>query len=1009
MRADPTPYTRIAKLAADLVGWYGLEPETVLTWQVFGDRGAGADGAPVVVNDAKGKAVAQTFAATAADVAELAARHCREADRPNVYLTFGVHEPAGKRQQATCRRVLAVALDCDACDWLAANRPAEFADNAEAKAYLHALPGADLAELLDQHRADLVTALAGAGLPKPSSVWRSGYGHYALYALRADDDGAADVDLCRAINRDLVAALNGAAGYMLADKAATDAGTRVLRAPGAFNVKRPDRPLACEVLDGRGPFYTAAALRAAVPAPEPRQTAPEPRGDSPRPVDPEGRMTRQETALAALPFIPADDYDVWVKVGQALHALGCDLADWDAWSQSSAKYEPGTCPAKWHTFDGSDKPEVASGWLVNKARETEPDFVAPGWRAKQRGESPAPRRREAAATGQDAPPAAQEAPGTGTQLEFEGSDLETGQHRATTDIGNSERLVDAYGHKLRYCHDWHTWLVYDGKRWRRDDTGAATECAKSVAKSIVHEAMAANGDLHTKLLRWSAASQSKERVAAMLTLAQSHPLISVLSTQLDADPHVLNTQSGTVDLRTGQLRRHNQRDMITRITDAGYVADADLADTAGAGDWRRFLAAITNNDTDLEGYLRRAAGYSVTGTTEEEVLFFALGAARTGKTTFLQTIEDVLADYAGTADFEAFLKKQTGSDARPEIAKLQGRRFVKSSEVSKGRTFAEELIKTLTGGDKISARALHENPVEWKPQFHLWFAANDRPKIRHDDSGAWRRLRVLPFMHQMADPDDPNAAPEQKADKGLKDRLRTQSAEAVLAWLVRGCLEWREHGLGRVEAVTGATDDYRSAMDPLTGWMDEHCVRDDADAECHAATDDLYSDYVAWCSDNGERRPMSKREFGEQMTALLGPSKQTREKGGARRRHYYGIRLATDSDPDPYDDDDPKGVTGQNNEGMRVVTGGTEDSEKKAFGHSPIREPGSTRDTRDNPHSTVGLTRDKTGDTADATDSRSISPRLDETDEFDPFASEEPCRPVTPAPVVDPDDEGGEW
>jgi len=446
MRADPTPYTRIAKLAADLVGWYGLEPETVLTWQVFGDRGAGADGAPVVVNDAKGKAVAQTFAATAADVAELAARHCREADRPNVYLTFGVHEPAGKRQQATCRRVLAVALDCDACDWLAANRPAEFADNAEAKAYLHALPGAELAALLAEHQAAAVAALAAAGLPKPSSWWRSGYGHYALYALRGNDDGATDVDLCRAINRDLVAALNGAAGYALADKAATDAGTRVLRAPGAFNVKRPDRPLECTVLDGKGPQYTAAALRAAVPAPEPRQTAPEPRGDSPRPVDPEGRMSDRETALAALELLSPDmGYSDWLNVGMALHSVAPDLlGEWDAWSaQSAGKYEAGLCESKWQGFRADISGGVTVKTLVSMAQAVDPGFQKPGWRAKQRRESPTPRRREAAAPGQNAPPAAQEAPGTGAQLEVEGKDLAAASARLAAFVHEVKEAPEA--------------------------------------------------------------------------------------------------------------------------------------------------------------------------------------------------------------------------------------------------------------------------------------------------------------------------------------------------------------------------------------------------------------------------------------------------------------------------------------------------------------------------------------------------------------------------------------
>lgn len=907
MRADPTPYARIAKLAADLVKWYGIEPDTTLTWQVFGDRGANTDGTPVVVTDAKGKAVAQTFAATAADVAELAARHCNSADFPNVYLTLGLHDPPGRRQKGTCRRVLAVALDCDACDWLAANRPAEFADSAEAKAYLHALPGAELAELLAEHQAVAVSALAAAGLPKPSSWWRSGYGHYALYALRGNDDGATDVDLCRAINRDLVAALNGTAGYALADKAATDAGTRVLRAPEAFNVKRPDRPLVCTVLDGRGPMYTAAALRAAVPAPERPQAAPEPRGDSPRPVDPEGRMSPQETALAALPFIPADDYGVWVGVGQALHALGLAVADWDRWSQSSPdKYKPGACDEKWHTFDGSDKPDLAPGWLVNKAREAEPDFLREGWRAKQRGESSPPRRRKAAASGQDAPPAAQDAPEPADRLDSEGEALadvghcRPGDHRCD-DIGNAERFAELCGTRFRYCWDWQTWLVYDGTRWALDTAGAAMSAARAVARSILHEAWAAEGDDRSTIAKHALQTAKRGQLEAMLYLAKSD--LAVLSKDLDTNPHLLNALNGTVDLRTGKLRPHNPADMITRRATSAYVPGADLADTPGARDWRRFIAEITNDDAELAAYLQRAAGYSVTGDPCEEVLFFAYGPERTGKSTFLVTINHHLADYADQVDFTAFLRKRDDSELKPELAKLQGKRFVASSETNAGRTLAEGLVKTITGNEPISARTLNKESVTWLPAFTLWLAANDRPIVRHDDGALWRRLKVVPFVHQV---------PAEAVDLGLKSRLREKAGEAVLAWLVRGCLDWQRSKLGTCSAVEAAIEGYREEMDPLGGWLADCCdVRLEHD-EWFTPTDLLYRSFKAWCDESGEPLKLTQKQFGQHMTARQ-LNKAQRRFEGQRRHGYEGIRLTAQPELGFDDDDSRPGVTGRGN------------------------------------------------------------------------------------------------
>jgi hypothetical protein len=382
------PYAKIAELAAGLVRWFGLAADTVLTWQVFGDRGANADGQPLTVTDAAGKPLAATFAARANKIADVAAHHCRQADFPNVYLTFGLHDPPGRRKQESCRRVLALTLDCDACDWLAAEAPGDFADTDAAKAYLRQLDSDRLEELLAEHRAAVAAGLTRAGLPAPSAWWGSGYGCYCLYALAADDEGAADVDLCRAVNRDLVDGLDFAAGYKLADPAAKDAGTRVLRAPGAFNVKRPDRPLPCVVLSAAGTRYTVAALRAATPAPAPATVPPDAPPARPVAVDHAGPLTDEEVAREALRAIPADDYGEWIGVGKALHALGYSVAEWEAWSATSAKYKPGEggrpseCAEKWPGFAGGDRPDKALGYLVKHARNHGSDLLLPGSRRR---------------------------------------------------------------------------------------------------------------------------------------------------------------------------------------------------------------------------------------------------------------------------------------------------------------------------------------------------------------------------------------------------------------------------------------------------------------------------------------------------------------------------------------------------------------------------------------------------------------------------------------------------
>ncbi len=482
-----------------------------------------------------------------------------------------------------------------------------------------------------------------------------------------------------------------------------------------------------------------------------------------------------------------------------------------------------------------------------------------------------------------------------------------GVHRCD-DIGNAGRLVELFGDRLRYCPDWRTWLVWDGTRWAIDVEARAVEYAKTTARSILREAHAAPEEQRSTIAKWAIQSGNRARLEALLALAQSDPALVVLSTALDTNPWLLNTPTGTVDLLTGQLREHRQADLITMRTNAAFVPGADEADTPEAELFRRFMADTTNGDEELQRYICRAFGYSLTGSTREEVFFFPYGPTRTGKSTLLETVGQALGDYSESADFEAFLQTRDidGEKPSPQIARLQGKRFVRSIESARGRTFAEALLKKLTGGDEIAPRALHKAPVTWRATFKLWFASNEQPRIRHDDAASWRRVRVLPFEHQLADPDDPTPrAGLPQPDLTLKERLQTDALEVVLAWAVRGCLDWQTDGLGTCEAVRVAVREYRDSQDPLGGWLADCCEVDTANAALVAPARQLYQSYVAWANDSGLTKPLSEKTFALQMKARGFEQERipTATEGNSRAfiRVYYGIRAVSD----PGDPGDP--------------------------------------------------------------------------------------------------------
>jgi putative DNA primase/helicase len=331
----------------------------------------------------------------------------------------------------------------------------------------------------------------------------------------------------------------------------------------------------------------------------------------------------------------------------------------------------------------------------------------------------------------------------------------------------------------------------------------------------------------------------------MVSLARQEPGIPVLPEQLDADPWVLNCPNGTLDLRNGRLGPHIRGDLLTKRTGVPFDPYADCPT------WEAFLERIMGSDSPLMGFLRRAVGYALVGVVTEHVLFFLYGRGRNGKSTFLNTILFALGDYAITVNADLLTSK--GQDEHPTgVADLQGRRFVSTIEVEDGRRMAESLVKTLTGADRIRARRMRQDFYEFDPTHTLFLAANHKPTVRGTDEGIWRRIKLVPFKVQI---------PDDEVDRDLPARLRAE-APGVLAWAVRGCLEWQAEGLAEPAAVAEATADYRAEMDVLADFLGERCQ---VAPGLRARAGPLYRAYAEWAKDTGNHQ-LSMNKFGRLLS-----------------------------------------------------------------------------------------------------------------------------------------------
>jgi putative DNA primase/helicase len=409
-----------------------------------------------------------------------------------------------------------------------------------------------------------------------------------------------------------------------------------------------------------------------------------------------------------------------------------------------------------------------------------------------------------------------------------------------SDTTNAYKLVERHGEDLRYCFLFKKWIVWYRNRWSLDDTGQVMRWAKDTVKALAHTIdILDDKKAIQELFRHIKTSLATPKLKAMIESAQSE--LPVSPDDLDTDRWLWNCHSGTVDLRTGELRPHQRGDLITKLAPVMYDPDA-MCPT-----WLTFLDRIMAGDVDLIRFLQKAIGYALTGDTREQCLFLLYGVGANGKSTLIDTLLALLGDYAKQAEFTTFLQRQYDT-VRNDIAALRGARFVSEVEAGDGRRFAEPLLKLVTGGDTIRARFLYQEEFEYKPQFKLFLATNHKPNIKGTDHAIWRRIRLVPFTVTI---------PEAEQDQELPARLR-EELSGILTWAVEGCLAWQEEGLGIPAVVKAATDDYRNEMDIVGQFLDERCLFDPS-VSTQATT--LYTAFKTWCQQSGEQE-LTQTAFG---------------------------------------------------------------------------------------------------------------------------------------------------
>jgi putative DNA primase/helicase len=410
-----------------------------------------------------------------------------------------------------------------------------------------------------------------------------------------------------------------------------------------------------------------------------------------------------------------------------------------------------------------------------------------------------------------------------------------GSNDIVTEDSAALQFTALYEGKLLFCHNTGAWFEWDGAIWRPSRTGTAFQRARELAR-----ALSANEPAKARYI-----INKTTFAAGVERFARSDPAFAVTMGDWDADPWLLGTPDGTVDLRTGRLRT---ADPVERITKATAVAPSDHPDCPR---WLAFLDETTGGDAELIRFLQQWCGYALTGVTREHALVFVHGPGGNGKSVFLNALTGILKDYATAAAMDTFTSSHF--DKHPtDLALLCGARLVTASETEEGRAWAEARIKQMTGGDPVQARFMRQDFFAYVPQFKLTIVGNHQPVLRNVDEAARRRFNIVPFTRKPAQPD-----PE------LEEKLRAEWP-GILRWMIEGCLDWQQNGLVRPTTVTAATADYFSEQDLFTRWLEDACDVEPDNEYKKATTTELFASWSAYARDAGDE-PGTVKSFAPAM------------------------------------------------------------------------------------------------------------------------------------------------
>lgn len=473
------------------------------------------------------------------------------------------------------------------------------------------------------------------------------------------------------------------------------------------------------------------------------------------------------------------------------------------------------------------------------------------------------------------------------------------KHYALDDTGNAERFYDYFGEYFKFNKDNNTFMFWNGKTWTKDIKGYIRKFANKFIDVLKSEILNTNNEIakaqkrgeegledlkvleKLKKAQIDNAKRVSNKAGKDAMLSELHELhdLPVINSEFDTQDYLLNTDSGVVNLHTGEIIPFDRKLKLSKNTNC-------KVDFSEPKTWLKFLKDIfkrpdENETQELIDTIQMALGESLTGRTNKEHLYILYGHGSNGKSTFVKVVNDVFGDYGTSINSDLLVQNNSSSQSNEfSLSALLGARMISTSETAEGKRLDEVIIKKMLGGEKINAQFKYGQPFAFMPTFSPWMSTNNKPIIRATDFGTWRRIFFVPFL---------NTFTEQTKDVEMPKKLEKENAQ-ILGWMIQGAVRLHnefQDKLPKPKCLEEALSDYKKELDVIVAFLNDRCIAL-PDTRVDAAL--LYQEYKEWAKNNSEYL-FSESRFKQEM-----PKKGyqlVRDANG--KWTYYGIMLAKDN------------------------------------------------------------------------------------------------------------------